>query len=233
MRPSERDHRFRLAGAFRFPDRLRVTSPSPSAPCGSPLSTGPRSGGGSEVQTPKPSSPSKTERTFVVLIQHIVPIVFSVLLPIQMPREPPGDFGFRFRYGVCLTDELDTFAGWFTRDLPDGTSAMAQLSLNASQMRHLYEKVTQIDFFNYPSVFGGDQRRPPQFTKGLQFVIKYQMDVRSGGRTHSVQWDDDQTETGPQADGLRRLFSWAVTFIINAPEVTRLPQSTEPCDRAG
>jgi hypothetical protein len=187
--------------------------------------------GGSEVQTLKSSSPSKNERAFVMLIQRIVPLVFSMLLPVQMHREPPGDFDFRFRYGVCSTDELDTFTGWFTRELPDGTSSMAQLALNASQMRHLYEKLTQIDYFNYPSIFRGEQREPPPFTKGFQFVIKYQMDVRSGGRMHSVQWDDDQTATGPQADGLRRLFSWAVTVINDAPEVTRLPQSSEPCGK--
>jgi hypothetical protein len=191
-----------------------------------------RSGGGPEIpQTLKSSSASKNERTFAVLIQHIVPIVFSVVLPVQMHREPPGDFDFRFRYGVCSTDQLDTFTGWFTRELPDGTSAMAQLTLNASQTRHLFEKVTQIDFFNYPSIFRGDQTRLLSITKGRLSVIKYEMDVRSGGRMHSVQWDDDQTATGPQADGLRRLFSWAVTFIINAAEVTRLPQSAEPCGR--
>jgi hypothetical protein len=102
-------------------------------------------------------------------------------------------------------------------------------TLNDSQMRYLYEKLTQIDFFNYPSIFRGERREPPRFTKGFPFVIKYQMDVRSGGRMHSVQWDDDQAATGPQADGLRRLFSWAVTFINNAPEARRLPQSPERC----
>jgi hypothetical protein len=166
-----------------------------------------------------------------LLIQAIVPIVFSVLLPVQMARKPPGDFDFRFRYGVCSTVELDTFTGWFTGELRDGTPAMAQLSLNASQMAHLYDLITQIDFFNYPSLFRGEQRDSPRFSKGLPFVVKYQMDVRSGGRMHSVQWDDDQTATGPQADGLRNLFSWAVTFIVNAPEVTRLAQRAEACGK--
>lgn len=204
---------------------------SPSSPCSRFVFTLhglPQLVGGSKLQTLKSSSPSKNERTFTLLIQAIVPIVLSVLLPVQAPRKPPGDFDFRFRYGVCSTVELDTFTGWFTGELPDGTPAMAQLSLNASQMAHLYDLVTQIDFFNYPSIFKAEQGQPLRM-KGSPFIVKYQMEVRSAGRIHSVQWDDDQTATGPQADGLRRLFSWAIAFIIDRPEVTRLALSAERC----
>lgn len=148
-----------------------------------------------------------------------------------MRPEPPADFDFRLRVGACsTTDEMDTFTGWFTRQLPDGNTAMVQLSFRADQRRYLYEIVEKINFFNYPSTFQGEPRKPPTATKGGQFLA-YRMDVRSNGRMHSVQWDDDQAATGPQADGLRRLFGWAVGFTREAPEVMRLPPSAGLCGK--
>jgi hypothetical protein len=146
------------------------------------------------------------------------------MLPLQARLEPPADFDFRFQYGICSTSELDTFAGWFTRQLPDGTSAMAPLALNVSQMRHLYQTITKIDFFHYPSVFQRRPASPSIFSNGF-WIVSYRMDVRSDGRMHSVQWDDDQTDRGPQADRLRRLFGWAISFINEAAELKHLPPS--------
>jgi len=163
-----------------------------------------------------------------VLIQRLITILFSVMLPVQSHPEPPSDFDFRFRYGVCSTDELDPFTGWFTHELPGGAFAMAQLSLKADQRRHLYETVTRIDFFNYPSAFGWEPGKPTIFREG---VIKYQLDVRSDGRMHSVQWDDDGADQGPQADRLRKLFGWAVVFIQDAAKESHLPMSPEPCSK--
>jgi hypothetical protein len=104
---------------------------------------------------------------------------------------------------------------------------MTQLSLNSSRMRYLYEIVTKINFFDIPSHFQGKPIEPP--TNGA--VVRYEMDVRSHGRFHSVRWDDDQSDRGPLADGLRRLFGWTVSFILDAPEVKRLPLSSSPCGK--
>jgi len=163
----------------------------------------------------------------------LLPILGLVTLAApQTHGQPPADFDFRFQYGVCSTSELDTFTGWFTRELPGGAASMAQLSLNASQMRHLYETLTKIDFFHYPSVFQPRQGTPANFSNGF-WVVRYQMDVRSNGRMHSVQWDDDQTDRGPHADRLRILFEWAVAFINAAAEAKRVPPSpfAESCSR--
>jgi hypothetical protein len=146
------------------------------------------------------------------------------MLLVQAHLEPPSDFDFRFRYGICSTNELDTFTGWFSRELADGPSAMAPLSLGAGRMRHLYQTVLKINFFKYPSTFGSDPSRLPAFMTGA-VVKKYQMNVRSDGKMHSVQWDDDESDQGSQADGLRRLFGWAVLFINEAAEAKHLPPS--------
>jgi hypothetical protein len=47
-------------------------------------------------------------------------IIVSILAgtPFSTPQhqiEPPADFGFVFEYGVCSTNTLDTFTGWFRR----------------------------------------------------------------------------------------------------------------------
>lgn len=168
-------------------------------------------------------------RPFRALLRRppFLPLLLSLMLPLQVHVEPAADFDFRFQYGICSTSELDTFTGWFTRERADGTSAMVQLSLNASQMRHLYETLTKIDFFHYPSVFQPRQGPPTIFSNGF-WVVRYQMNVRSDGRMHSVQWDDDQTDRGPQADRLRRLFGWAVAFINEAAEAKHLPPPCVP-----
>ena len=166
-----------------------------------------------------------------MLTQPLVFILFAVIAPNQVRPQPPADFDFRIRFGHCeTTDEMDTFTGWFTRHLPDGSLAMVQLSLRADQMRYLWEKVEKIDFFNYPSTFRGQPRQPPIVNGRLQFA-SYQMDIRSNGRMHSVQWDDDQAAADPRSDGLRRLVGWAVGFILESPEVGRLPPAARLCGR--
>jgi hypothetical protein len=123
----------------------------------------------------------------LVLTRRFVFILFAVIAPNQVRAQPPADFDFRLRYGLCsTTDELDTFTGWFTRQLPDGTSVMAQLSLNVSQRQYLWETVEKINFFNYPSTFRGQSRQPPIVQNRSRFVT-YQMEVRSNGRAHSLQ----------------------------------------------
>ena len=167
-----------------------------------------------------------------MLTQRLALVLFSVLFAgTQVRPELPGDFDFRFRFGHCsTTDELDTFTGWFTRQLADGGTEMVQLSLTADQTRYLYEKVQKINFFNYPSTFRGETPQPPIVTNRISFPT-YQLDVRSNGRMHSVQWDDDEAAMDPQADGLRRLFGWAVGFILENTQVSRLPPAAKYCGK--
>ncbi len=85
---------------------------------------------------------------------HIIMFILAGTLFSSPPQqiEPPADFGFVFEYGVCSTNTLDTFTGWFRRQPgePEREPATMQISLTGSQMRYIYQTIEEIGFSTTP-----------------------------------------------------------------------------------
>src|SRR5258705_1738202 len=73
-------------------------------------------------------------------------------LPIIVISEP-ADFAFRFRYGVCSLETLDTFNGVFTRDMSSKPAISIPVTLSEAEMGKIYQAIEAIRFFDVPSPF--------------------------------------------------------------------------------
>ena len=165
--------------------------------------------------------------------RHIIMFILAGTLfsTEQHQIEPPADFGFVFEYGVCSTNTLDTFTGWFRRQPgePGREPVTTQISLTGSQMRYIYQTIEEIGFFGYPSVYAS---LPLGFaaTRTATGFPRYRLEVRSRAVFHSVQWEDRVHPTTSEADRLRRLFGWIVAFINSDRLVRRLPHAASDCE---
>lgn len=136
--------------------------------------------------------------------------------------DPPADFAFTFASDHCGDrDELDTFAGRFTRYVPPGNNRSGMttiaLVLTADELASVYRRMVAIGFFAYPDALSptGPVRFAPFST--------YEIAARRDGQTKRVHWmtgNPTPTVAETQLAGLVGL----VEDIIRArPEIQRLP----------
>jgi hypothetical protein len=139
----------------------------------------------------------------------------------------PADFGFRFERGACMKERFDTFSGVLTKDLGGGKIVTTRMSLSDPQMKIIYEAIQSIGFLTYPS----DYRGTPGVGESIMTIPyeTYRLEVRIGGVTHAVSWEDAFKPTTKEADRLRGLIDTITAFIHNHPNFRRLPRSSFGC----
>jgi len=138
------------------------------------------------------------------------------------PELPPADFAIRFEYGVCTTDVLDTFKGTFRRDTGMGNVTI-DLVLPEESLRAIHEEIVAARFFDYPAEFrvNGNLLISP--------AMRYRLEVRSDGTTHTVGWTDGTRPSTAEADRLRNLFTKLIDRITSLPSVKALPMPQLGC----
>jgi hypothetical protein len=108
-----------------------------------------------------------------------------------------ANFGFRFSFGSCLTERLDTFTGMFSKELGDGRTATAHIVLTEAQMTAIHRGIEDIKFFDYPSPFNGVPTgvRP---TTLIEPSVTYHLEVRNGAVVHTVEWKTPTVQRLPK-----------------------------------
>jgi hypothetical protein len=141
-----------------------------------------------------------------------------------------GDFNFRFEFGSCLVERLDTFDGTFTQGDPGPPArvATAHIVLTDAQMSAIYRAIENIRFFDHPAVFVGVRPGAVE-TLHISPSYTYRFEVRNAGVVHTVSWDDADKPTTVEADRLRDFFSMVRGFIYEHPEFKRLPRQMVGC----
>ena len=134
----------------------------------------------------------------------------------------PGDFSLRLEFGICTTDVIDTFKGEYVRDLGNGETISTRVSLSKTQTAKLYDLVNQAGFFDYPLVFR------PQGSAGFEPHDHYRLEVRNGGATHSVSWDEGDS-TSSDAQRFRDLLRGVIRVFSEMPAVRALPHAKVLC----
>lgn len=167
-----------------------------------------------------------------VTLQRTLALVAALLLyapKAETAAAQSGDFGFRFEFGSCLVERLDTFSGTFTQGVPGPSPRIAttQMALTDTQMSAVYRAIENIRFFDYPAVFVGV--RP-----GVEMITTipsntYRFEVRNAGVVHTVSWNDSSKPTTLEADHLRDFFSMVRGSIHEHPEFKRLPPVKGGC----
>lgn len=153
----------------------------------------------------------------------------SPLATPPLPAQPEANFAFLFAFGTCSTDVLDTFEQTYTREINPGDSVTIPIALTDAQMASIYQKMVEINFFDYPEVFEIPVKEGETYGM-VTPAPSYRFTVRLGEVTKAVTWADEIVEpTSPEADALRELIQLLLQVIESHPEIQRLPQSNILC----
>ena len=134
-----------------------------------------------------------------------------------------GDFNFIFRYGVTAKNEIDTFHDKFTKDMVNAPSITINLSLTKEDMDSIYQKMVEIDFFNYPEEFKVTVPEG-ELTRLVTPYSSYYFSVEKGAIFKELKWEDEIMNQDEKADRLRELTSLIRDIIESRPEYQVLPE---------
>ena len=136
-----------------------------------------------------------------------------------------SDFNFIFRYGVGAKNELNTFSGKYTRDMIQDPSITVNLSLSKEELDRIYQKMIEIDFFNYPNEFSISVP-PGELTTAVTPYNSYYFKVEHDSRIKEVRWDAEIINKNDKADKLRELIQLITDIIQSKEEYKKLPAPT-------
>lgn len=136
-----------------------------------------------------------------------------------------SDFNFIFRYGVGAKNVLNTFQGTYTKDMVMDPLITTQLALTEEEMGRVRQKMTEIDFFNYPEIFAVDPRISGNIVEAeVTPYSSFYFKVQNGAQTKELQWDNKYIMTEDvQAGKLKDLIRLVIGIIQSKPEYQALP----------
>ncbi|MCJ7621112.1 MAG: hypothetical protein MUP64_12940, partial [Anaerolineae bacterium] len=114
-------------------------------------------------------------------------------------------------------------------EINPGDSVTIPIALTDAQMASIYQKMVEINFFDYPEVFEIPVKEGE--TRGMVTPApSYRFTVRSGEATKTVAWTDEIVEpTSPEAEALRELIQLLMQVVESHPDIQGLPPSNILC----
>jgi hypothetical protein len=137
------------------------------------------------------------------------------------PEKP--SFNLIFKYGVTAKNELDTFKGKFTKDMITDPSITIELSLSEEEMESIYQKMMEIDFFNYPDRFKVNVP-PGELTGMVTPYSTYYFKVEYNSQVKELWWGDEITNPDQKAEKLRELIMLIRNIVESKEEYKQLPE---------
>lgn len=140
------------------------------------------------------------------------------------PRE--SNFNLIFRYGIMAGNTLDTFQGTYVKDMVRDPSIRIDLALTEEEMDSIYQKMVEIDFFNYPDRFSISV--PPGVPTGVFTPYSsYYFKVEYNSKIKELWWDDKivyKDYKDEKADRLRELIKLIMDIFESKEEYKKLPE---------
>ena len=96
--------------------------------------------------------------------------------PSDHMEEPASDFAVRFDHKGCHYEYLDMFKGSYSR----GGAGPVPFALSKEQRTTLFKAIVAARIFELPAVTYGGGGEPAD---------NYELEVRNGGRRHTVSWN--------------------------------------------
>jgi len=141
---------------------------------------------------------------------------------------PPAEvssFNLIFKYGVMAKNELNTFEGIYTKDMVMDPSITINLSLTEAELDRVYQKMVEIDFFDYPDEFS-----VPVEEGGLVTMVtpysSYYFKVEYDSTVKELRWEDEIMNPNDKAKRLRELIQLIRDIIELKEEYKELPSPT-------
>lgn len=134
-----------------------------------------------------------------------------------------SNFNFIFKYGISGGNTLDTFHGTYTRDMILDPAVTINMVLTAGEMDSIYQKMLEINFFNYPDKFSVDVADNETKTEVAPYPT-YFFSVVHDGQTKELLWHAKYVNTDPPADKLKELINFIISIIESKEEYKALPK---------
>ena len=161
----------------------------------------------------------------------VIPIPEETNKSMEGPaNQTPGEsnFNFVFRYGIMAKNILDTFQGTYSKDMVRDPNIVVYLSLSEDEMDRIYEKMVEVDFFNYPDRFSVSV--PPGVPSGIRTPYSsYYFKVEQNSSIKELWWNDEifyKDYTDEKADRLRELIKLIRDIVESKEEFRELPEPT-------
>jgi len=141
------------------------------------------------------------------------------------PPAETSSFNLIFKYGVTARNELNTFDGTYTKDMVMDPSITVELSLTEAELDSIYQKMVEIDFFDYPDEFS-----VPVEEGGLVTMVtpysSYCFKVEYDSTVKELLWEDEIMNPNNEANKLRELIQLIRDIIESKEEYKELPAPT-------
>jgi hypothetical protein len=155
-------------------------------------------------------------------------------------KEPPSstrqsNFSLIFRYGPGWENdgsaisgtynEMNTLTGTYTKDMISAGTVKVNIFLSSGELNHIFSKMLEIEFYNYPSTFSINL---PQGTTTTIVTPseKYYFSVTNGSETQELYWDDKIRNEDIQANKLRSLILLIKNIIAAKDAYRALPPAS-------
>lgn len=158
----------------------------------------------------------------------IVVLFTSTSCGLFSPEQPfetaQSDFNVLFKYGVGARNVLNTYEGTYTKDLVLDPPVTTELSLTQDEQNRIYQKMVDINFFEYPDTFSiaVDNEEAGFFTPFSTYYFK----VEHNSTTKELLWEDKIFAEDEKADKLRELINFIREIVESKEEYKKLPPST-------
>ena len=136
-----------------------------------------------------------------------------------------SNFNLIFKYGVTARNALNTFEGTYTKDMIMDPSITVELSLTEEELDKIYQKMLDVDFFNYPDEFSVSVS-PLGLTKMVTPYSSYYFKVEYDSTVKELSWDDEIVKRDEKADRLRELIRLIRDIIESKEEYKQLPEAS-------
>jgi hypothetical protein len=149
--------------------------------------------------------------------------------PTECPLEPDENFAILFAYGSCAVDIMDTFNLTFTKEITPESDVSGHFELSREEMKSIYQKMVEINFFNYPDKFSVPISKN-DVVGSVSPAMGYRIIVRNGETMKYLFWSDSIIDpTSEEADHLRELFQLIINIIEEKPAYKELPDREFRC----
>jgi len=160
-----------------------------------------------------------------VMVKKVISLLIAICVLFALTGcNPPesDDFGLIFAYGVTAGNVLNTFEGTYTKDMVLDPPITVSLPLTEEELDAIYQKMIEIDFFNYPDEFSITV--PPDEGVGIVTPSScYYFKVIYDSKIKELRWEDKITNPDTKAEQLRELIELIISIVQSKKEYQRLP----------
>lgn len=137
-----------------------------------------------------------------------------------------SSFNLIFKYGVGARNVLNTFEQTYTKDMVIDSSITAELSLTKEELDTIYQKMTEIDFFDYPDTFSVVSDAE-EIIGTITPYSSYYFKVEYDSNLKELWWNDNIfPDYDEEAHKLRELIKLIREIIESKEEYKNLPPPT-------